>query len=182
MLNSIPAVRSRYIAYGPRATPVKNTDQVTSQNDANNSFEKRNTNTSKTMKWLLEQLDAIQVPHKWFQHFYVVSVLSSLFWGTQILTKGSVLEFLCHSVGFSTQAKGMAVDQVTLTWSLVAIQGVRRLLETSLLVQSSRSKMWFVHWLLGIAFYLALGVSCWIEGAGMSRDPLNRFAKRRWQY
>lgn len=134
------------------------------------------------MKWLLEQLDAIQVPHKWFQHFYVVSVLSSLFWGTQILTKGSVLEFLCHSVGFSTQAKGMAVDQVTLTWSLVAIQGVRRLLETSLLVQSSRSKMWFVHWLLGIAFYLALGVSCWIEGAGMSRDPLNRFAKRRWQY
>ena len=26
--------------------------------------------------------------------------------------------------------------------------------------------MWFVHWLLGIAFYLAVGVSVWIEGAG----------------
>ena len=30
----------------------------------------------------------------------------------------------------------------------------------------STSKMWFVHWLLGIAFYLAVGVSVWIEGAG----------------
>ena len=28
--------------------------------------------------------------------------------------------------------------------------------------------MWVVHWLLGMAFYLALGVACWIEGAGMS--------------
>ena len=32
----------------------------------------------------------------------------------------------------------------------------------------STSKMWFVHWLLGIAFYLAVGVSVWIEGAGKS--------------
>ena len=61
----------------------------------------------------------------------------------------------------------MTMDQVVLAWSLVTIQGVRRLLETSLLIQSSATKMLFVHWLLGIAFYLALGVSCWIEGAGM---------------
>ena len=81
--------------------------------------------------------------------------------------KGSALETLSQSVGHNTQAKGMTIDQVVLTWSLVTIQGVRRLLETSLLVRSSESRMWFVHWLLGIAFYLALGVACWIEGAGM---------------
>ena len=92
---------------------------------------------------------------------------SSLFWGMQLLTHGSVLETLCLSVGPDTQANGMTADQVILAWSLVLIQGVRRLLETSLLGRSSGSKMWFVHWLLGIAFYLALGVSCWIEGAGM---------------
>ena len=88
----------------------------------------------------------------------------------QILVKGSVLETLCQTVGSSSQGEGMTVDQVVLTWSLVSVQGVRRLCETSLLGRPSESKMWFVHWLLGIAFYLALGVSCWIEGAGMSRQ------------
>ena len=87
------------------------------------------------------------------------------------------MEALSRSVGSSTQAKGMTVDQVVLTWSLVTIQGVRRLLETSLLLKSSGSKMWFVHWLLGIAFYLALGVSCWIEGAGMSYHPFKAIRK-----
>lgn len=31
----------------------------------------------------------------------------------------------------------------------------------------SASKMWFVHWLLGIAFYVTVGIAVWIEGAGM---------------
>lgn len=107
------------------------------------------------------------MPHSWFQHFYVVSVLSSLFWGLQILAKGSAFETLCQSIGHNTQSKGMTTDQVVLSWSLVTIQGVRRLLETSLFVRSSESKMWFIHWLVGMAFYLALGIACWIEGAGM---------------
>lgn len=81
------------------------------------------------------------------------------------------MEALCHRVGSSTQAQGMTVDQVVLTWSLVTIQGARRFLETSLLVKFSESKMWFIHWLLGMTFYLGLGVSCWIEGAGMSQHP-----------
>lgn len=28
--------------------------------------------------------------------------------------------------------------------------------------------MWFIHWLLGLGFYLAAGVAIWIEGSGMS--------------
>lgn len=64
-------------------------------------------------------MDAIQVPHRWFQHFYVVSVFSSLFWGMQILAKGSVLQIMCRNVRPSTQAQGMTVDQVVLTWFLV---------------------------------------------------------------
>lgn len=170
-MNSIPAVRSRYIAYGSRATPINDRDQIDFQNDGKRFAEESTATANKTLESLeslLERLDAIQVPHAWFQHFYIVSVLSSFFWGVQILIKGSVMQALCHRFWSSTQAKGMAVDQVVLTWSLVTIQGVRRLLETSLLVKSSGSKMWFVHWLLGMAFYLALGVSCWIEGAGMS--------------
>ena len=68
----------------------------------------------------------------------------------------------------------MSIDQIALTWSLMSIQGVRRLFESSMFAKPSTSKMWFVHWLLGIAFYLAVGVSVWIEGAGEPGTEIKR--------
>ena len=57
----------------------------------------------------------------------------------------------------------------------MGFQGVRRLLESSTLAKPSASKMWVLHWLLGIVFYLAVGISVWIEGAGMSiRGPTTK--------
>lgn len=167
LLNSIPAVRSRYIIYGSRAIQVRKDDPPRSRRETSKSAEKHNANATNNLEWFFERLGAIRVPHTWFQHFYLVSVLSSLFWGLQILAKGSAFETLCQSIEHNTQAKGMTTDQVVLSWSLVTTQGVRRLLETSLLARSSESKMWFIHWLVGIAFYLAIGIACWIEGAGM---------------
>ena len=155
------------MTYGSRAIQVKKDEPSRTCHETNISPENHDSNASKSLEWLFECLAAVQVPHTWFQHFYIVSVSSSLFWGIQILAKGSLLETLCQSVGTSAQVEGMTIDQVVLTWSLVTIQGVRRLLETSLLGRSSVSTMWFAHWLLGIAFYLALGVACWIEGAGV---------------
>lgn len=61
----------------------------------------------------------------------------------------------------------MSVDQVMLCWVLMMIQGARRLQECFVFSKPSSSDMWFVHWLLGIAFYLAAGIAIWIEGAGM---------------
>lgn len=177
LLNSIPAVRSRCVAYGSRAIPFENSDLAASRHKTNGSAEKRAVNTTKTLDKVLGYLDAIQVPHEWFRHFYIVSALSSLFWGVQVLARGSVLQTICRDYRPGAQVQGMTVDQVVLTWLLVTAQGVRRLLETSFLGRSSASKMWFVHWLLGIAFYLALGVACWIEGAGMSQSPFLEFAK-----
>lgn len=176
MLNSIPAIRTRYVVYGSRAMPVTISNQNRSHDyDTKSPAQTSNAKATKTLEWLLERIDAIQVPHGWFRHFYIISVLSSLLWGLQIVSKGSVLQTLCQSVGSKTPAHSMTVDQVVLTWFLVTVQGVRRLLETSFLAKSSGSKMWFVHWLLGIAFYLALGVSCWIEGAGMSYSAFKHF-------
>lgn len=60
----------------------------------------------------------------------------------------------------------MAMEQVFLAWSLMAVQGLRRLCESITLVKPSSAKMWFVHWFVGIAFYLAVGVAVWIEGVG----------------
>ena len=60
----------------------------------------------------------------------------------------------------------MSFDQILLCWSLMAIQGIRRLFESFVLSRPSQSTMWFGHWLLGILFYLAMGISIWIEGIG----------------
>jgi len=114
----------------------------------------------------LDSIAALQVPHGSFAHFYVVSVLSSLFWGFQIVTRGNLLKTVCHAQVDGSKSS-MSMDQITLAWLLLIIQGLRRLLESYFVTKHSASTMWFVHWYLGVAFYLAMGVAIWIEGAGM---------------
>lgn len=58
------------------------------------------------------------------------------------------------------------MNQLALVWTLMAVQGLRRLAESILLAKSSASKMWFVHWILGVMFYVAMSIAVWIEGAG----------------
>lgn len=62
----------------------------------------------------------------------------------------------------------MSMDQIALTWSLLLLQGTRRLAESYAITKFSASRMWFVHWYLGVTFYLAIGVAVWIEGTGMA--------------
>lgn len=120
--------------------------------------------------WLHLSLDLVtdlQVPHAWFLHFYVVSVACSLFWGIHIVLKSSFLMTICEKAGAGGT---LSINQIALMWSMMAVQGVRRLAESIMSGKSSTSKMWFVHWVLGIAFYLAVNVAVWVEGAGRSLD------------
>ncbi|CAL8576483.1 hypothetical protein XPA_002363 [Xanthoria parietina] len=67
------------------------------------------------------------------------------------------------------------MNQLALMWTLMAVQGLRRLVESILLGKSSASKMWFVHWILGVLFYAAMSIAVWIEGAETllrSQSPL----------
>lgn len=61
----------------------------------------------------------------------------------------------------------MSADQTILAWALLSVQGTRRLLESMTTRVQSKSKMFIAHWLLGIVFYLAMGVAVWIEGIGI---------------
>ena len=115
---------------------------------------------------LLDIMGKMQVPHSFFTHFYVVSVASSLFWLYHILARTPLLVDMSSQVRTADASRSMTIDQVLLTWSLMTIQGVRRLAESIIFSKPSSSKMSFVHWLLGISFYLAMGVAVWIEGAG----------------
>ncbi|KAF2686209.1 hypothetical protein K458DRAFT_209284 [Lentithecium fluviatile CBS 122367] len=99
---------------------------------------------SSNLDRLLDYAASFQVPHNFFTHFYVVSVASALFWGWRLdLWK----------------ARG----QVRLVWGLMLLQGVRRLVESYAYTSTSKSRMWFAHWILGLLFYLATNVAVWVE-------------------
>ena len=91
---------------------------------------------------VLDSAASLQVPHNFFTHFYIVSVASSLFWGWRYSlwkTEGTV----------------------RIVWALMFLQGVRRLGESYTYTSTSKSQMWFAHWLAGLFFYLATGMAVW---------------------
>lgn len=104
------------------------------------------------------------VPHSWFSSYYYTSVAGLAFWAYQFLRHGRLMQLLASRQA-SAGLPSMAMEQVYVTWGLMALQGTRRLLESWALVKPSKSKMGVLHWLLGIAFYAGMSLSVWIEGS-----------------
>jgi 3-oxo-5-alpha-steroid 4-dehydrogenase 3 len=105
-----------------------------------------------------------QVPHSWFLHFYIVSVTLSGFWMWQYLTKGHVLRSI---VTWQDRDGGpsMSLEQVFVAWLLMALQGSRRLYESLFVFKPGSSPMWFIHWALGLSYYIAMSLAVWVEGS-----------------
>lgn len=143
---SIPSsLRNRFLVYGPRATSP---------------------GPGRDASGLLDYLATWRVPHRYFTQFYIASLLSSGFWAVQILCRGSAFQAIATRVNEEHRLQSMSLSQVIVCWILLAIQGSRRLWESWSFSKPSSSQMWFLHWLLGLAFYFAAGVAIWIEGSG----------------
>ncbi|KAK4216108.1 hypothetical protein QBC37DRAFT_417778 [Rhypophila decipiens] len=124
-----------------------------------------------------------QVPHSWFAAFYIVSVGCSLFWASQyvlyVRNKGDDGAFLNSALGLiaakqvasssTTDSSGglMMINHVQLAvaWSMMFLQGSRRVYEHMVIMRPSKSTMWFVHWVLGLGFYMVTNVAVWVEGS-----------------
>jgi len=126
----------------------------------------------KSQDWLVSLVAAItswgQIPHSWFSAFYGLSIACSLFWLAQFLVHGSVLRLIASRQA-ETPAPSPALVQVAAAWAMLFLQGSRRIYEHVAIMRPSKSTMWFVHWLLGLGFYLFLSVSVWVEGSSMLR-------------
>ncbi len=170
LINGIPALGSRYISYGSRTASPFSRDSSTAQ-DGGLNVEPRIPAEVSPSPWglnrILDAVATIQVPHAWFIHFYIVSVASSIFWAVQIFTRGLYLKAVNEINGPPNGQHIMTANQAVMAWALMSAQGTRRLLESVMITRmASKSKMFIAHWLLGIAFYLAMGVAVWIEGIG----------------
>ncbi len=111
----------------------------------------------------LDKLAKLQVPHTWFTHFYMVSVASSAFWAYQLATAGVVFRLLDSRYATDGQG-GMTMNQILITWVVMAFHGARRLYESVRLLKPSAARMPLTSYALAIAFYLAVGISVWVEG------------------
>ncbi|KAF2834506.1 hypothetical protein M501DRAFT_590721 [Patellaria atrata CBS 101060] len=160
-INSIPSLASRFVSYGSRTT----TQDPQQKKEANTASARNNVLTS-----LLDYLANFQVPHSWFKHFYLASVASSVFWAYQLLTHGSLFQIISTPVAAHSgpSRPSMSLRQVSLTWLLLLMQGTRRLYESLSMSKPSKSTMWVGHWVLGLLFYLSMGIAIWIEGLLLS--------------
>lgn len=156
----IKPLQKRFLPYGSRAQ--------TASKAATNSGAADKKASEGVVSTMLTYLSSFQVPHSWFSHFYIISLLSSIFWAVQILVQGRFFLYVVAHQKEVPAASSMTVNQTLVSWLFMTIQGSRRLYECITLGKPSQSRMWFVHWILGLAFYLLMGISVWIEGSRKS--------------
>lgn len=147
----VPFLSNKFLHYGSRNTPA-----IENGHEAS-------TKQGQTLYSMIEKIAGLQVPHSWFIHFYIVSVVSSIFWAHQIINKGPAFTFLALQTQ-TEQGSYMTINQVAITGSLWALQGARRLFECITLKKPSKAMMPVPTWAIGVLFYLSMGVSIWIEG------------------
>ncbi|KAF2264941.1 hypothetical protein CC78DRAFT_215755 [Lojkania enalia] len=154
VIQAIPALKTRFLSYGSRATPSSSKPPSPSLLKAPFS----------PLSHFLDSLAAIRVPHRLFTHFYVVSVACSVFWGLR-LWRGAFRCGADSSYPFGKPGlRWMTDGQVQLVWLLMLLQGTRRLVESFMYTSSTKSQMWFGHYLLGLLFYVTVNVAIWAEG------------------
>lgn len=152
----IPVLHDRLLSYGPRAS-----SPATTLSTAREKAAKERPDVA-PFTILLDRLADIKVPHSWFTSFYAVSVGCSLFWASQIVTGGPAYSAVVDLA--ADRSISMTWRQVIVAWAMMLVQGSRRLYECMAISKPSSSQMWFGHWVLGIFFYIGMGIAVWIEG------------------
>jgi 3-oxo-5-alpha-steroid 4-dehydrogenase 3 len=149
-LHLVPALNRRFLAYGARAQlrPDKKRD------DASKST-------------FLDRLASLTVPHSWFLHFYTLAITNTLLWAWQIALQTSLFLRLERSaIAQIIPNEPMTAEQVIFVATLFLCQCVRRWSECFWLNRSnSTSRMHAAHYVMGMAFYVAMNVAIWIEGS-----------------
>ncbi|KJZ74106.1 hypothetical protein HIM_06555 [Hirsutella minnesotensis 3608] len=113
------------------------------------------------------------VPHSWFWHYYLVCVSWTAFWAWQYVRKAPVLQTVARAqVEADARSGSLSVElsRVFIAWSMLAVQGTRRLYESLCVTRPGKSPMLLIHWVLGLLFYTTMNVAVWVHGSGAILD------------
>lgn len=153
-LQLLPALQDAFLSYGPRNTSGSSSAQ------------------NPVVSLLRRTGLLVRVPHAWFSHFYVALLAFQLFWAAQYITRGRVLSAVASREVGNGGGTGMGLEQVMLTWGMLAVQGARRLYECWVVMRPSASQMLGAHWALSVLVYLAMSMAVWVEGSGKADQLL----------
>ena len=161
-----PAQHIRFLTYGARAASSHlNTLSSKAKSSIGQDDPRGLSHLQPPASQIIQILDlgaSIRVPHAYFLHFYTLSTACSLIWLHQVTTRGYLFTLIANHTPY--QPDPMTPPQVFFCWFLLLIQSTRRLLECLTLQKSSKSQMWIGHYVIGLAFYVAVNISIWIEG------------------
>lgn len=167
-------LQRRFFAYGAREDKGCRNN---SEGQKGNSNHKAPQNSSSIAAHTLEILADVKVPHRWFTHFYLLSLCLSAFWLQQLQQHGQVLQWI--NITRNPSHASMTLEQVVICWLLMVTQAGRRLFECVTLGARSQTSMWVGHWLVGLGFYAAMSIAVWIEGPRKSPCIVQPLAGRR---
>ena len=159
-----PGERQLLLNYGARASTTADITTTVAA-DATDRDERAHRESSALLRTVSNITSFGQVPHSWFISFYLSYLACSLFWAFQYFQDGFIFQYLTTQQQ-AAQKPSMSFSQALTIWLLMACQAARRLYECIVTIRPSKSKMWFVHWVLGLSFYLGMSLAVWIEGSG----------------
>ncbi|KAL6245631.1 hypothetical protein RBB50_007630 [Rhinocladiella similis] len=192
----IPDLKTRFLSYGARDSGGTTTAAAVAAVHNHNHNHNHNATGSRLLQQkqrqeqqsssplssqLLDHVTSWKVPHSWFIHFYILSVLLSTtcIWTTLQSTNH---HFNSNSnTNFSFTATTTATPTTSLLCSLLMLlQGLRRLLEclyvtnntnTKTDTKPSASRMWIGHYAIGLAFYLFTNLAIHLEYLAAVHSP-----------
>lgn len=167
------AERNLLLNYGPRRAHAASTAGDASGRQRNKGEQRRAEEQAFVLKAVQKLTSLGQIPHSWFFTYYAVYLACAHFWAVQYYQQDdNLLQFLARwQVQVAATSPAMAGGQVVIVWCMMLLQAWRRLYECFAVMKPSRSTMWFIHWIMGLGFYLGVSFAIWIEGSGMSRRP-----------
>lgn len=123
----------------------------------------------------------LEVPKRWFKHFYVVAALNSIFIlyliiNTYVLSRpvSGIVMTLLDLFGSSGRSTTMNATTVCLAMALFCIQVWKRLYETFFVSVFSDTKINISHYIIGICHYLGSFTAIIMEAPGFTRRPSYR--------
>lgn len=146
----IPDLRDRFLDYGARSV-AKDVKPKARESVLPRSLQAQ-------LDSVLDRLAQVTVPHSWFSHFYFCSTVSSALWLYLRFRTSDDLPLRWHAEDFTSWE-----HRAMLGLLLMQIQGLRRLYECLVIAKPSKSRMWFGHYAIGIAFYLATNLAIGLE-------------------
>ncbi|KAF2745272.1 3-oxo-5-alpha-steroid 4-dehydrogenase-like protein [Sporormia fimetaria CBS 119925] len=145
-INAVPPLNRRFLSYGARDHHSSALPGGAGKPQRLDVSSAEKPQAGSLCDQLLDYLATFRVPHRFFFHFYLVSLMSQVLWQRYGAS---------HIINVS--------QGVQVAWVHMLFQGLRRLAESLIFMSKSKSTMWFGHYVLGLLFYLTVTVAIWIE-------------------